>query len=82
MVRFHVLYDQIIGLTGSCHGLNMIQPLMSKMSVHSIHYGYLFIHNHIRIIGHAVLDYILAFEEIYGMVVHTSVSDIVCNVHW
>ena len=82
MVRLHVLYDQVVRPAGAGHCLDIIQPFVGETGVYRIHHGNLIVQNHIRIIRHAVLDYILALEQIYFMVVHTGVSDIVCNVHW
>ena len=72
-----MLYDQIVRLAGTGRGFNVIQPFVSKPGVDRVHYSNLLIHDHVRIIGHAVLDCILAFEQIYFVVVHAGVSNIV-----
>ena len=81
MIRLHVLYDQIIGLTTFQYILHIIQPLMTKMNIYGIHDGDLFIHDHIRIVCHSIGHHILTFEQIYLMIINTYVTNISSNFH-
>ncbi len=77
MVRLHVLYDQIIGLAGTCSSFDVIQPFVGKTCIDRVHDGYLLIQDYIGIIGHAVLYHILSLEQVYGVVIDADIFNII-----
>ena len=69
VIRLHVLNDEEIGSTTVQNSLDIIQPLVSKPRVNSIHDG------------DPIGDNVLSLEKIHGMVVDTDVTDIIRNIH-
>ena len=76
-----MLDDQIIRMTVTKYGCDVVQPLMGEMSIDGIHNSDFFIKDHIRIIGHAIRYNILSLKQINLMVIDTYISDIVCDFH-
>ena len=81
MIRLHMLYNQIIRLPAAKYGRYVIQPFMRKIAVNRIHHRNLLIQNHIGIVSHAIWHHILPFKQIHFMVVHTHITDVLCNLH-
>ena len=81
VVKFHVLHNEVIRLAAVQHLLQIVQPLVGEILIHRVHDGDLLVQDHIRIVGHAVGDHILALKQINLMVVDADVSNIVGNKH-
>ena len=81
MVGFHMLDNQVIRLASAKSFRHIVQPLMGKMNVHRVHHGDLVVQQHIGIVGHAVRNDILSLEQVYLMVIHANILDILCYLH-
>ena len=81
MVGLHVLDDQIIGSTSRERICDIAEPYVSESCVDTVHDRDLLVDDRIRIISHAVRDGVLSFKEIDLTIIHTYVSDVICNVH-
>ncbi len=81
VVRLHVLDDQVVGTAGTQNLLNVVQPFMGKAGIHRVHHGCFLIQDHIGVVGHAVFDHVLAFEQVHVVVVDAHVADVFCNFH-
>lgn len=81
MIGLHVLHHQIIRLAPAQNHGQIIQPFMLKMLIHRVHHGDFLVQDHIGIIGHSVGHGILALKQVYLMIVHACIANIVRNGH-
>ena len=81
VIRFHMLYNQIIRFSSIQSLLYVIQPLMSKILIYCIHNCYFLITNHIRIIAHSIWNWILPLKQINLMIIDACINNIICNIH-
>ena len=81
MIGLHVLHHQIIRFAPAQNHGQIIQPFMLKMLIHRVHHGDFLVQNHIGIIGHSVGHGILALKQVYLMIVHACIANIVRNGH-
>ena len=81
MIRFHMLYDQIIRLRTIQHICHIAKPLFCKMRIYSIHNCNLFVHDNIRVVRHTVRNIILSFKQIYLMIIDTYIINIISDFH-
>ncbi len=81
MIRFHMLYNEIIRCAGTKDLPYILHPFLVKRSVHCVHNGNLFVHDDIGIVCHAVFYFVLTLEKVYFVVVYTCVSNILCDFH-
>ena len=81
VVWFHVLNDQIVGLSSVQYVLDIVEPLVGEVLVDRIHDGDLVVEDHIGVVGHSVGDFILSFEQIDFMVVDAYIFDCVGDFH-
>ena len=77
MVRLHVLHYQVVGALASKGLGQVIQPVVGKVDINSIHYRDFIVKDDIGIVCHSVRHIILTFEEVNLMVVDTDVDDAV-----
>ena len=82
MVRFHMLYDQIIWCTSIENLLDIVQPFMSKVGIYGIHNCNLVIQDYVGVVGHAIRNFVLSFKKVNLVVIYTCVSDCICNLHF
>ena len=80
MVRFQVVNHQVIRLASSESSLQIGKPLAHLVRIDRIRHGNLFVHNHIRIVRHALGHHILTFEQIQVAIIDTDVLDIFAKV--
>ena len=81
MIRFHMLYNQVIRFAAIQNLLQVIEPFVRKVCVYRIHDCHFLIKDHVGIIGHAVWNLILSLEKVYLMVVYTCIFDGICDFH-
>ena len=81
MVRFHMLYDQIIRFPVTQNLLNIIQPFVGKIGIYGIHNCNFFVQDHIGVIGHAVWHFVLAFKKVNLMIINAYIFDSICDFH-
>ena len=81
MVRLHVVDHQIVGGPALQDLGQVLHPGLQEIFVHGIHDGDLLVQDRVGIVGHAVGDDVLAFEQIHLVVVHADVFDTVSNKH-
>ena len=81
MVGFHVLNNQVVGLSAFKSVLKVVEPLVSKVAVNCIHNRDFAVDNHIGVIRHAVGDNVLALKEVNFVVVNADVTNVLCYVH-
>ena len=81
VVRLHMLYDKIIGLSVADHGLEVIEPLLAEMLIDGIHDRDLFVDDGIGIVRHTVGNDILSLKKIDIMIVDADILDIIGNKH-
>ena len=81
MIRFHMLYNQVIRFAAVQNLLQIIEPFMCKISIYRIHNSHFLIQDHVGIIGHAVWNFILSLEKVYLMVVYACIFDGICDFH-
>ena len=81
MIRFHVLYNQIIRFTAIQNLLDIVKPLVSKICIYSIHNRNFFVQDHIRIIRHSTRDFVLPFKKVNAVIVYTYIFDGICDFH-
>ena len=81
MIRFHMLYDQIIRLCTIQHFCHITKPLFCKMRIYRVHNCNLFVHDHIRVVRHTVRNIILSFKQIYLMIIDTYIINIISDFH-
>ena len=82
MVRFHVLYNQIIRFTSFQNLLNIVQPLVSKLCIYGIHNCNLLIQNHIGIVRHSIWHFILSFKQVDMVIIYSNIFNRICNFHY
>ena len=82
VVRLHMLNNQVIRTAGTENRLNVVQPLMCKAGIYRIHNCNLIIHDHIRIVCHTILYYILSLKQVHIMIVHTYILNVFRNLHF
>ena len=75
MVRLHVVDDQIVGPVALQGLFQVLHPDVGRAAVGGIQDGRFLIQDHKRIVGHALGDQILAFEQIQVIVVHADIAD-------
>ena len=81
MVRLHVLHDEIVGRAlAQCSG-NLGDPLVGKMGIDAVHDGDLVVADQVRIVRHAVGHVVLAFKQIYVMIVYSNIKDVFRYFH-
>ena len=81
MIRFHMLYDQIIRFPPIQYPIQVIQPFVFEIRIYRIHNCDLLIQDHIRIISHSIWYCVLSLEQIYLMIIYSCVLDTFCNLH-
>ena len=82
VVRLHVVNHQVVGRTAGKRGVEVAQPLPHKVAVDGVHDGNLLAHNDVGVVRHAVLaDVVLPLEEVYVVVVHAYVGNVLGNLH-
>ena len=81
MVRFHVLNHQIVRFTAFQSVFDVVQPLLTEVSIHAVHDGDFLINDGIGVVSHAVWYDVLTFKQVDLVVVDTNVFNIFCNVH-
>ena len=81
MVRFHMLYYQIIRFGTIQNFGDISQPFFCKINIYSIHDCDLFVHDHIRVVRHTVWHYILSFKQIHLMVINAYIINIISDFH-
>ena len=81
VVRLHMLYDKIIGLSVADHGLEVIEPLLAEMLIDGVHDRDLFVDDGIGIVRHTVGNDILSLKKIDIMIVDADILDIIGNKH-
>ena len=81
MVRLHVLHDQIVRCAALQSSLQVLQPLLYKVSVYGIHNRNLIVQDHIRIVRHALGHNVLALKKIDFVIVYTNIPNVFCDLH-
>ena len=81
VVRFHMLYDQIIRFPVTQNLLNVIQPFVGKICIYGIHNRNFFVQDHIGVVGHAVWHFVLAFKKVNLMIINAYIFDGICDFH-
>ena len=81
VVRLHVLDNEIVGLPTVQNRANVVEPFVREFCVHRIEHGDFLVHNHIRVVSHAVGHDILPLKEIDLVVVDANVENTVCKFH-
>ena len=69
MIWFHVGNYKVIDMATCEHALQICKPLLSCSRVHGIHDCYLLVQNHIRIVGNAIRNRILALEQVNRLII-------------
>ena len=82
MVRFHMLYNKIIGHFPVKNLFYIVQPFFRKKSIHCVHNCDFIIQDHIGVVGHAIRNFVLSFKKVNLVVIYTCVSDCICNLHF
>ena len=73
MIRFHMLYNKIIGHFPIKNLFHIVQPFFGEKSIHCVHNGDFVIQDHIGIVRHSVRNLILSLKQIYLMIVYTHI---------
>ena len=79
MVRFHVVYHQIVYFLVANHLADVLNVLGEKVHFHSINETHLIVIDKIRVIAHTIGQRPQALEKGLVTVVHTYVVDFVFN---
>ena len=82
MIRLHMLNHDVIRCPACKLRFQLCKPFICKILIHRIHNGNFLIHDHIRIICHAIWHNILSLKQIDLMVIHTDILNIICNCHF
>ena len=80
MVRFQVVNHQVVRLAASESGFQIGKPFIHLVRIDRIRHGNLFVHNHVRIVGHALGHHVLAFKQIQVAVIDTDILDVFAKV--
>ena len=81
MIRFHMLYDEIIRFAAIQYLLDIVKPLMGKFSIYRIHNSNFFIQNGIGIIGDSVWHFVLTLKKVNAVIVYADVLNGICDFH-
>mgnify|MGYP006988151951 CR=1 FL=1 len=81
MIRFHMLYDEIIRSSVSENLLDIIKPFVGKIGIYCIHDSSFFVQDHIGVVGHTVWNFVLAFEKVNLVIVYAYIFDSICDFH-
>ena len=73
MIRFHMLYNKIIGHFPTKNLFHIVQPFFGEKAIHCVHNGDFVIQDHIGIVRHSVRNLILSLKQIYLMIVYTHI---------
>ena len=69
MVGFQVGYDQVVRGLSLQYFFQVGKPLFSGSEVYGVQDGGFFVTDDVGVVGYAVWDQVLAFEQVYGFVV-------------
>ena len=69
VIGLHVLNDQIVRRLSVQFCAEIFEPFLREMDIDRVHNGNLLVYDRVRIIGHAVIDGILSFEQIHLVIV-------------
>ena len=81
MIRFHMLYDQVIRRLSGERFFQIFQPGIGKACVYRIKYCRFFIADHIGIVGHAVWHIVLSLEQVNVIIVYAEIFNVICDKH-
>ena len=81
VIRFHVLYDQVIRFASVKSLIQIIQPFVCEISIYCIHNCNFLIKDYIRIVSHAVWHFVLSFKKVYLMIVYAYIFNGICDFH-
>ena len=81
VIRFHMLYDQIIRFPVTQNFLDIIKPFVSKICIYRIHNRNFFVQDHIGVVGHAVRHFVLALKKVNLMIINAYIFDGICDFH-
>ncbi|CCZ94353.1 unknown [Corallococcus sp. CAG:1435] len=74
MVRFHVLYHQVVGRASLQLSAQIFQPFVAEIFLDRVHHGNFFINYYIGIVRHALWHFVHAFKHIQVVVVDAHIS--------
>ena len=80
VVRFQVVNHQVVRLAASESRFQVGKPLAHLVCIDRIRHGNLLVHNHIRIVRHALGHHVLALEQVQVAVVYADILDIFAKV--
>ena len=73
MIRLKMLYNKIVNGSAVESREKILLPFLHASWINSIHNSYLFVQNHIGVVGNALRDNVLAFKQIDGSVIYTDI---------
>ena len=74
MVRLQMMHHQVIRRPVAQGFREILLPRLCASGIDGIHYGHFLVLNQIRIIGHSLRYFILAFEQVQIQIVRPDIS--------